>query len=108
MHLRVCVFLRSCGIEAEECWQLVQSFSLCHQLPPSVAFITVCADQGQWLPLLCHAQLHNITARKVIIVDTNLLLVTELVFIQLRYFSTPVQGRVLYSPYPTCMQFHIL
>lgn len=55
-----------CGLEAEECWQLVQSFCHCHQLPPSVAFLTVCAEHGQWLALLCNAQLYSIPSQKVI------------------------------------------
>ena len=58
-------FFCSCGLEAEECWELVQSFCHYHQLPPSVAFLTVCADNGQWLPLLCNAQLHSIAPQRV-------------------------------------------
>ena len=54
-----------CGLEAEDCFSLVQSFCLCHQLPPSVAFLTVCCREGQWLPMLCQSQLHNIKPQKV-------------------------------------------
>ena len=52
-------------MEAEECWSLVQNVCLCHQLLPSLAFLTVCAHEGQWLPLLCHAQLYSIQPHKV-------------------------------------------
>ncbi|XP_064396222.1 spatacsin-like isoform X6 [Halichondria panicea] len=56
------------GLEAEECWSLVQSFCQCHQLPPSLEFITVCAREGQWLPLLCHSQLCSIPPQKVLLI----------------------------------------
>ena len=54
-----------CGLEAEDCWVLVQTFCYCHRLPPSVAFLTTCAQEGQWLPLLCHAQLYSIPPQNV-------------------------------------------
>ena len=54
-----------CGLEAEDCWVLVQTFFYCHRLPPSVAFLTTCAQEGQWLPLLCHAQLYSIPPQNV-------------------------------------------
>jgi spatacsin len=55
-----------CCLEAEEQWSLVQAFCSCHSLPPSAAFLTVCAEDGQWLPLLCHAQLHQVPPQKVL------------------------------------------
>ena len=55
----------SCGLEAEECWSLVQSFTHYHNQPPSLAFVTLCAKQGEWLPLLCHAEIYRIPPNKV-------------------------------------------
>jgi len=60
--------IEKCGLEAEDCWALVQSFCHCHQLPPSVAFLTTCARESQWLPLLCHAQLYSILPQKVLMI----------------------------------------
>lgn len=60
-----CSIYSSCGLEAEECWNLVQSFTHYHNLPPSLAFVTLCAKHGEWLPLLCHAEIFKIPPNKV-------------------------------------------
>ena len=57
----------SCGLEAEECWNLVQSFAHCHRQPPSLEFVKLCAKHGEWLPLLCHAEIFRIPPNKVTI-----------------------------------------
>ena len=57
--------LISCGLEAEECWNLVQSFAHCHRQPPSLEFVKLCAKHGEWLPLLCHAEIFRIPPNKV-------------------------------------------
>ena len=67
----LCCMCCSCGLEAEECWQLVQSFCQYHHLPPSLAFLTLCAEDNQWLPLLCSAQLYSIPVQKVSVSDSG-------------------------------------
>ena len=49
-------FLYSCSIEALECWQLIGSFCQLHGLVASKSFMITCAEQGKWLPMICHAQ----------------------------------------------------
>lgn len=58
-------FLFSCSMEGEACWSLVQSFCSCHELSPSTEFIVECAKKAEWLPLLCHAQLYQISTQEV-------------------------------------------
>ena len=58
------IFCR-CSKKAEGEWLLVQAFCYCHELAPSSAFLKECAEQGQWLPLLCHAQLYSISLQEV-------------------------------------------
>ena len=48
--------LYSCSIEALECWQLIGSFCKIHGLVGSKRFLITCAEQGKWLPMMCHAQ----------------------------------------------------
>lgn len=50
------VSLHRCSIEALECWQLIGSFCQLHGLVASKRFLITCAEQGKWLPMLCHAQ----------------------------------------------------
>lgn len=49
-------FLYSCSVETLECWQLIGSFCQLHGLVASKRFLITCAEQGKWLPMLCHAQ----------------------------------------------------
>ena len=58
-------FFFRCCLESEEQWSLVQEFCACHSLQPSTSFLCVCAQEGKWLPLLCHAQLYDIPPQKV-------------------------------------------
>ncbi len=59
------MYIYSCSIDAEISWNHVQQFCLCHSLPPSLVFLRECAKHGQWLPLLCHAQLYKVPAKEV-------------------------------------------
>ena len=65
MYMYVPPLMLSCCLESEEQWSLVQAFCGCHSLPLSTAFLSVCAQEAQWLPLLCHAQLYAIPPQKV-------------------------------------------
>lgn len=58
-------FFSSCSTDAELLWNHVQLFCLCHGLSPTLEFLEECAIQGQWLPLLCHAQLHRVPPKEV-------------------------------------------
>ena len=51
-----CMASCSCSIEALECWQLIGSFCQLHGLVASKKFMMRCAEQGKWLPMICHAQ----------------------------------------------------
>eukprot|EP00731_Ephydatia_muelleri_P024075 Em0016g346a len=64
--------VNKCSLDSEQNWCLVQDFCRCHKLPPSSAFLLSCAEAGEWLPLLCHAQLYSIPAQKVLsIIEKN-------------------------------------
>jgi spatacsin len=69
--------INACSIEAENYWLLVQQFCKCHSLSPTTSYLKECAREGEWLPMLCHAQLYGISTQEV-------LNVVE------KYFSKPV------------------
>ena len=58
-------FLYSCSIEALEYWQLIGSFCQLHGLVASKRFLITCAEQGKWLPMICHAQQLHLTPDEV-------------------------------------------
>ena len=65
VHNYTCICHHSCSIDAEMWWNHVQQFCQCHALPPSLEFLRECAAKGEWLPLLCHAQLYGIPPKDV-------------------------------------------
>ena len=54
-----------CNHKTEEAWDLPQQFCRIHHLPPTQAYLKMCAGQGNWLSFLCHAQRYGFKANDV-------------------------------------------